>query len=108
MKAYYITINDDLETTEVVFAETPGQAKYKTEAYHDADFTSLRARRVPGLDGKKLTDQNIYLYGKFLVCCRGCESIADTEAGNGPIFDDKGRAWCDRCVPAECLQLETK
>lgn len=103
MKSYYVTIDNEEDTAEIVFAETPGKAKQKTEAYHDVDFTSLRARRLPGLDGKELTDQNIYLYGRFFVCCRECEGIAEGEDGGDPYFDEKGRAYCWYHRPARAV-----
>jgi hypothetical protein len=97
MKAFFV-INKHDDSGEVVFAETRGNAIYKSEVYIESDYTDIRATRLPKMDDKPLTDENIYLAGLIVSCNGHCYGpAADWENGGDPFFDEKGRAWCSDC-----------
>lgn len=97
VKAYFV-INRQSDEGEVIFAETRGKAIYKSEAYREGDFTDIRAIRLPKMDGKLLTDENLYLAGLQIFCKGPCEEIAaDWENGGDPFFNEKGQAFCSDC-----------
>jgi hypothetical protein len=57
---------DDL--VEFVFASSRGKAIYESEKYRDCgDWRQMRARRVPAMDGKEITRENIEAAGFFYL-----------------------------------------
>lgn len=101
LKAYFV-IHKECDEGEIIHAPTRGKAIYLSEAYMDGDFTDIRATRLPKMDGKPLTDENIYLAGLIVSCNGYCYGpAADWENGGDPFFDEKGRAWCSTCWNAK-------
>lgn len=99
-KAWFIQDKNGDSDNEIIHAETRGKAIYKSEMYHDMDFTEIRVTRLPGMDGKPVTDKNIFLAG-LVVFCSSCEAFAMDEDGGDPLFDDKENAYCYRCFPVK-------
>lgn len=97
-KAWYVTLRNNpngSDGADVVHAATRGKAITVSQLYfEDGDFLGLRAVRLPGMDGKKVTDENLYTYGHLMVACRVCEGYAHGQDGGDPYFDKKGRAYC--------------
>lgn len=63
MKCWYVHHKDD-EFGDFIFAETRAKAIYKSEAYQDSlDWVLIRAVRVPALDNKKITRENVEAAG---------------------------------------------
>lgn len=97
MKAWFV-INRQCDEGEVIHAPTKGKAIYNSEAYREGDFIDIRATRLPKMDDKPLTDENMYMAGLQVFCKGSCGEIAaDWKNGNDPFFDEKGRAFCSDC-----------
>ncbi len=63
LKCYYVH-NKVEPFGEFIFAETRGKAIYQSEAYWEAfDWLAIRAVRVPELDGKEITKENVEAAG---------------------------------------------
>lgn len=95
MKAFHIQSRDG-ENQEIVFAETVGKAKVKSEAYRWCDYTELRASREIEFD--KYADlgyvpKNELLKSGWWFTCQRC-SITCTEE-NSVVVEEK--VYCKKC-----------
>lgn len=102
MKAWLVEyIEDSYEEggSEIVFAETREQAKYKSELYGEYLWVEIRATRYTKFDNPegKMTDR-LYLQNGWVVLCDCCdEPIYNVDEDTR--FDSADRAYCSQ----ECL-----
>lgn len=98
MKAWHTFIKH--ETGEdalhvIVFAETRAQAKYKSEAYGEVDWTDITAIRVPQYDQYEETGRiprEAMVKDGWVFDCDGCGgSLSANNYKDGKVF-------CDYCI----------
>lgn len=64
MKKCWLVYELGSDFGEFIFAETRGKAIYRSDVYWDTlDWVAIRAVRVPELDDKKLTQENVEAAG---------------------------------------------
>ena len=89
MKAYQVSNYEGYG--EIVFAETPGQAKTHTRDLDD-DFIDLSVRRAPEFDqymGQTITPEILFKHGWWLTC-QSCGRQVDGDSGT--VVD--GEPYC--------------
>jgi len=108
MKAWWVTVTgDQWDYSDIVHAETPGQAKIKSWMYTEEgiDFIELRVRREPKLDDMELTQENIHNAG-YAVYCTECD---DWSLGGGEMVFKHGKPYHEQCLARlEAKAKETK
>lgn len=101
MKAWIVTSTDpERDGAEFVLAETRGKAKWY--ACLGADYTELRAQRIPELDGiKHPTDWDWYSRVKgwaYNFTCSGCTISIDMDDDDDEfVFTEEGCIWHPTC-----------
>lgn len=98
MKAWIVTLKDSDEY-EFVLAETRGQAKYRSHAISWGDWTELRARRIPELDGiEHPTDWDWYdRTSRYAYTCTSCGEYLDTSGDDLFVFSEDGWIYHESC-----------
>jgi len=91
MKAWHVFLADDpIEYSDIVFAETSGKAKAAFANNQLLDFTDVRCRRVPELDGEVLNKEAIHNAG-FGLHCDNCQALT-----YDPFFIHD-MVYCEEC-----------
>lgn len=87
----------DGEVGEVFRARTRGHAKALAAAEFGLDFTEVRTRRLPQIDGKPLTAQTFLECGLWLPCVRCTARVVQEDLAAGARADGD-YACCADCV----------
>lgn len=92
MKCWYIYVKDDeRDNTDLVWSLTVSQAKHNAYFSADVDWTDLRAKRVPKLDGDPYPSDKAIHEAGFAIMCQQCFNDGVFE----PVFNDEGDGFCD-------------
>lgn len=103
MKCYYVYPQNE-DFGGLVHAETPGKAKVAarrgTDWFDEYDFETLRAKRIPDLDGKPINLENAktVLSWSCDVCPRGDAPFCGGDCDQACPFTTDEEFWCEnRC-----------
>ncbi|MGR5964145.1 hypothetical protein ACT7DB_06935 [Bacillus cereus] len=95
MKAYHVQSSDG-EHQEIVFAETTGKAKMKSEASGWCEYTEVRANRVKEFDqysGLGYVPKEAMLKNGWWFECEKCSTTCTEE--DAVVIDEK--VFCEKC-----------
>lgn len=101
MKAYKVTEPNE-GYAEILFAETRGAAKVRSEYYDGCNYTELHAVRTPEFDEwaakGKVPKAVLFAHGWWWTCSGSSCTRHVTEETGTIIGDD---VYCDKCKPIE-------
>ena len=97
MKAYQVT--DGWDNSEVVFADSPGQAKTMLDWWCDGKFIDLRVTRAPAFDDIQgnITSRH-YIERGWHIPCGYCDTSVYSDS-EGLCYGAGDTAYCSK----ECL-----